>query len=105
MRQATSTQPSSRCSAKATQVVVHNAVNLRDMDSYFRSELGMSRREAKWMSREVYRDEAVSRTNLPEAWHTDIWPAAVTYERRGTSISDPTPRDAIRNIEREKVAA
>ena len=105
MSTATSTQPLSECSAKATRTVVNNAVPLPDLTRYLRAELGMSRRDAQWMAREVYRDEAVSRTNLPEAWHTDIWPAACTYERRGTGISDPTPRDAIRNIEREQVAA
>lgn len=105
MRHEPSTEPSGEHPAKATRVVVNNAVPLPDIKRYLRAELSLSKRDADWMAREVYRDEAVSRTNLPEAWHTDIWPAAVTYERRGTSISDPTPRDAIRNIEREQAAA
>ena len=93
------TQPSSRCSDKAPRVVVENAVDLRTLDNYFRAELGMSRREAKWMTREVYRDEATSRTNLPEAWHTDIWPEQVTFTRRNPGVSDPTPAQAFKNME------
>ena len=99
MSTATITKASSRCSAKPTRTVVLNAVDLREMDAYFRAELGMSRRESKWMSREVYRDEEVSATNLPHGWHTAIWPSAVTFERRTPGISDPTPNQAIRNIE------
>lgn len=105
MSTATITKASSRCSAKPTRTVVLNAVDLREMDAYFRAELGMSRRESKWMSREVYRDEATSATNLPAGWHTAIWPESCTFERRGVGISDPTPVQAIKNIEREQVAA
>ena len=99
MTTATTTRPSSRCSDKATRTVVHNAVDLRELDAYFRAELGMSRRDAKWMAREVYRDEATARTNLPSGWYAAIWPDPVTFIRRSTRPSDPTPRDAIRNLE------
>lgn len=80
------------------RIVVDNAVPLPTLVKYFRAELRMSKRDAQWMAREVYRDEAASRAHLPEAWHTDIWPAEVAFIRRRPGISDPTPRDAIRNI-------
>lgn len=87
------------CSIKTPlRVVVDNAVPLPVLKRYFRSELRLSKRDAEFMAREVYRDEATSRANLPEAWHTDIWPEEVTFIRRRPGISDPTPRDAIRNI-------
>ena len=90
------------CSIKTPlRVVVDNAVPLPALVKYFRAELRMSKRDAQWMAREVYRDEATSRANLPEAWHTDIWPEEVTFIRRRPGISDPTPRDAIRNIMEE----
>lgn len=100
MRAATISQPPGQCPTKASRTVVDNAVPLPDLVTYLRAELRMSKRDARWMAREVYRDEEVSRTNLPGGWHASIWPAAVTFERRGVNISDPTPRDAIRNIER-----
>ena len=99
MSTATITRPSGECSAKATRIVVNNAVPLPDLKRYLRAELRMSKRDADYMAREVYRDEQTSATNLPEGWHRAIWPEACTFERRGVGISDPTPRDAIRNIE------
>ena len=87
------------------RVVVENAVPLPSLKKYFRTELRLSKRDAEYMAREVYRDEATSRTNLPEAWHTDIWPEAVTFTRRSPGISDPTPVQAFKNIEQEKLAA
>ena len=93
-------KPSSRCSDKANrEVIVDNVVDMRVLDQYFRSELGMSRRDAKWMTREVYRDKETARTNLPEQWFTDIWPDEVTFIRRSPGISDPTPKQAFRNME------
>ncbi len=89
-----------QCPIKTTpRVIVENAVPLPDLVKYFRSELSMSKRDARWMAREVYRDEAVSRTNLPEAWHTDIWPEPVQFVRRSPGISDPTPVQAFKNME------
>ena len=87
------------------RVVVENAVPLPSLKKYFRTELRLSKRDAEYMAREVYRDEATSRTNLPEAWHTDIWPEAVTFTRRTPGVSDPTPAQAFKNIEQEKLAA
>lgn len=94
------TRLSGECPAKANpRVVVDNAVPLPTLKQYFRAELRMSKRDAEYMAREVYRDEETSRTNLPEAWHTDIWPEAITFTRRTPGISDPTPKQAIRNLE------
>ena len=81
------------------RVVVENAVPLPSLKKYFRTELRLSKRDAEYMAREVYRDEATSRTNLPEAWHTDIWPEAVTFTRRTPGVSDPTPVQAFKNME------
>lgn len=101
MSTATMIRSSSECSAKTPRTVVENAVPLPDIVRYCRADLGMSRRDAQWMAREVYRCEATSATNLPAGWHQAIWPARTTFERRTPGISDPTPRDAIKNIERE----
>ena len=76
------TKSPGECPIKTTtRVVVENAVPLPSLKKYFRTELRLSKRDAEYMAREVYRDEATSRTNLPEAWHTDIWPEAVTFTR------------------------
>lgn len=104
MSTATIIRPSGEYSAKATRTVVENAVPLPDIKRYLRSELRMSKRDADWMAREVYRCEATSATNLPAGWHQAIWPTKVMFERRKPGISDPTPRDAIRNIEQEQTA-
>ena len=103
MSAATIIRPTSECSTKATRTVVENAVPLPDIVKYLRAELRLSRRDAQWMAREVYRDEATSAANLPHGWHQAIWPTKVTFERRKPGISDPTPRDAIRNMERQAV--
>lgn len=98
MTAATLNRPPSQCSIKAP-TSVDNAVPLPDLVGYFRAELRMSKRDARWMAREVYRDEATARTNLPPGWHAAIWPDPVTFIRRSTERADPTPRDAIRNLE------
>lgn len=88
------------CPIKTTpRVIVDNVVPLPALVKYFRAELRMSKRDAQWMAREVYRDEETSRTNLPEAWHTDIWPDDVTFIRRRPGVSDPTPAQAFKNME------
>lgn len=87
------------------RVVVDNAVPLPALVKYLRAELRMSKRDAQWMAREVYRDEEASRANLPEAWHTDIWPEKVSFTRRRPGVSDPTPAQAFKNIELESLAA
>jgi len=86
-----------------SRVVVDNAVPLPVLKKYFRTELRLSKRDAEFMAREVYRDEETSRTNLPEAWHTDIWPERVSFVRRNPGVSDPTPAQAFKNM--EEVAA
>lgn len=98
MTTATLTRPPGECSIKAP-TSVDNAVPLPDLKRYFRAELRMSKRDADWMAREVYRDEATARTNLPSGWYAAIWPDPVTFIRRSTERADPTPRDAIRNLE------
>lgn len=99
------TQSPGECPIKTTpRVVVDNAVPLPILKKYFRTELRLSKRDAEYMAREVYRDEATSRTNLPEAWHTDIWPEQVTFIRRSPGVSDPTPVQAFKNIEQENLA-
>lgn len=99
MTTATLTRPSGTLSAKAPATSVQNAVSLRDLRAYFRAELRMSKRDSAWMAHEVYRDEATARTNLPPGWYAAIWPDPVTFIRRSTERADPTPRDAIRNLE------
>lgn len=102
MSRQTKTLSPGECPIKTPlRVVVDNAVPLPTLVKYFRAELRMSKRDAQWMAREVYRDEEASRANLPAAWHTDIWPEEVTFIRRRPGISDPTPREAIRNIMEE----
>lgn len=101
MSTGTITRPSGTLSAKAPRISVQNAVSLRDLRAYFRAELRLSKRDSAFMAHEVYRDEATSATNLPAGWHAAIWPATVTFERRTPGISDPTPKQAIRNIEKE----
>lgn len=98
-QQANIKQPSGTLSAKANIVEVENVVSLRTLRTYFRTELRMSKRDASFMAHEVYKDESTSRTNLPEAWHTDIWPEAVTFTRRTPGVSDPTPVQAFKNME------
>lgn len=102
MSTATAIRPPGEYSIKANRTVVKNAVPLPDIKRYLRAELRLSKRDADWMAREVYRDEKVSATNLPAGWHQAIWPAKGTasFVRRSPNISDPTPRDAIQNIER-----
>lgn len=68
---------------------VRNAVELRDLSDYFRREHGMSRRNAGYMAREVYRDEALSREWLPSGWHESIYPPAVAYVRPVRTHSEP----------------
>lgn len=100
MSRQTQTLSPGECSIKTPlRVVVDNAVPLPVLKRYFRSELRLSKRDAEFMAREVYRDEAASRTNLPEAWHTDIWPETVTFTRRSPGVSDPTPAQAFKNME------
>lgn len=100
MSHQTKTLSPGQCPIKTPpRVVVNNAVPLPTLVEYFRTELRLSKRDARWMAREVYRDEATSRTNLPEAWHTDIWPERVTFIRRSPGVSDPTPVQAFRNME------
>mgnify|MGYP003589565372 CR=1 FL=1 len=106
MTTTTNTLSPGECPIKTPpRVVVENAVPLPSLKKYFRTELRLSKRDAEYMAREVYRDEATSRTNLPEAWHTDIWPETVTFTRRTPGVSDPTPVKAFKNIELEKLAA
>lgn len=106
MSASTKTLSPGQCPIKTTpRVVVDNAVPLPKLVEYFRAELRLTKRDARWMAREVYRDEATSRTNLPEAWHTDIWPETVTFIRRSPGVSDPTPVQAFKNIEQENLAA
>lgn len=99
------TQSPGECPIKTPRVVVDNAVPLPSLKKYFRTELRMSKRDAEYMAREVYRDEATSRTNLPEAWHTDIWPEQVTFTRRSPRVSDPTPAQAFKNMQLEELVA
>lgn len=100
MSQLIETQSPGECPIKTTpRVVVENIVPLPSLKKYFRTELRLSKRDAEYMAREVYRDEATSRTNLPKAWHTDIWPPAVTFTRRTPGVSDPTSVQAFKNME------
>lgn len=94
-------KPLGEHSGKASRAVVKNPVPLPDIKRYLRAELRLSKRDADWMARQVYRDPELSRTNLPAIWHQDIWPTkgTVSFVRRSPNVSDPTPRDAIRNIE------
>ena len=75
----------SECSPKGTPVEVDNAVDLSDLTAYFRREHGMSRRNAGFMAREIYRDESTSARLLPSGWHEAIYPPALTYVRPGGS--------------------
>lgn len=85
MRVLTPHRPLSQVSAKGTRTEVHNAVDMRDLNEYFRREHGMSRRYAREMTREVYRDESTSARLLPSGWHEAIYPPALTYVRPGGS--------------------
>lgn len=96
--QPNTTSPSGKLSAKALPLEVNNAVPLRKLRDYFRAEGKATKRNAARMAQLVYEDKEFSLRHLPEAWHTDIWPEEVTFIRRRPGISDPTPRDAIRNI-------
>lgn len=89
MRAAIISRPLSECSAKGTRTEVHNAVDMRDLSEYFRREHGMSRRRAGFMSRDVYRDETLSRDWLPMGWHESIYPPSVAFNRSASSHSEP----------------
>lgn len=89
MNATTQPHPVSRSSAKGTPTKVDNAVDLRDLDAYFRREHGMSRRLAKLTTRKVYQDEALSRRYLPAGWHEAIYPQKVTFTRRGEALAEP----------------
>lgn len=106
MRTQSQTLSPGECPIKTTpRVIVENAVPLPVLKKYFRTELRLSKRDAEYMAREVYRDEATSRTNLPEAWHTDIWPEQVSFIRRSPGVSDPTPAQAFKNMQLEELVA
>src|SRR5690625_5640 len=96
----TNSRPPSECSTKAIRTVINNTVPLPEIVAYLRAERRLSRRDAQWMAREVYRDPAVSKTNLPPGWHEAIWPSAATFVRRSPNISDPTSKEAIWNLKR-----
>ncbi|GAA3681884.1 hypothetical protein GCM10023081_19970 [Arthrobacter ginkgonis] len=64
-------------------------MDLRDLTAYFRREHGMSRRDAGFLAREVYRDETTSAHWLPSGWHEAIHPPAVTYTRAGAVMGKP----------------
>ncbi|PYI39801.1 hypothetical protein CVS30_03840 [Arthrobacter psychrolactophilus] len=66
---------------------------MRDLSEYFRREHGMSRRRSGFMSREIYRDESLSREWLPTGWHESIYPPAIAFTRRGGHLGEPfTPK-------------
>ena len=90
--------PSGTLSAKAKNVEVENVVSLRDLRTYFRAELRMSKRDAAFMAHAVYEDEGTSKTNLPLGWHQAIWGPDMDFSRR-VGISDPTPVQAFKNLE------
>ncbi len=83
----------------------YRAVALLDLNDYFRQERGMIRKEARYYSRQVYRDESLSAQLLPPGWHRAIWPTGdqregkSTFTRRNPGISDPTPQAAFRRSE------
>ncbi len=93
------TSPSGKLSAKALPIEVKNVVPLRKLRDYFRAEGKATKRNAARLAQLVYEDKEFSRTNLPEAWHTDIWPEKVAFVRRSPGVSDPTPAQAFKNME------
>lgn len=80
-----------------------NAVNLLELNAYFRDEHGMIRAEARYYSRKVYRDRDTAHRLLPSGWFRAIWPNESTFTRRIPGVSDPTPRSALLRAETRKV--
>ncbi|MCV7563729.1 hypothetical protein M3F62_010440 [Micrococcus luteus] len=82
MRAAVSTPAASGCSPKPTpQVINRLTFTVKELETYLRRELGLSRRGADLIARHVETFEPLARDVLPERWADDLHPHPARHLR------------------------
>ena len=75
MRVATMPRPSSERSAKDPRPVIsRNHVKIHEINTHYRRELGLSRRDSDYLTRRVYLDADLAHATLPERWADALHP-------------------------------
>ncbi len=82
MRFRTPAPAASGCSPKPTPEVINRLTfTVKDLETYLRRELGLSRRGADLIARHVETSEPLARDVLPERWADDLHPHPVRHLR------------------------
>lgn len=82
MRAATIAPAASGCSPKPTpQVINRLTFTVKELETYLRHELRLSRRGADLIARHVETSEPLARDVLPERWADDLHPHPALHQR------------------------
>ena len=58
------------------------SLDIREIEGYLRQDRGHAKKVARYLARQVFRDEETSKRELPSGWHDILHPPRVSFVRR-----------------------
>ncbi|GAA4374157.1 hypothetical protein [Paeniglutamicibacter cryotolerans] len=58
------------------------SLDIREIEGYLRQDRGHAKKVARYLARQVFRDEETSKRELPSGWHSILHPPKVSFVRR-----------------------